>query len=107
MAGPAETDGNTLVVIDTINTYDHEHAELPVPAADRALPVLAESPGRARKADVLVIYANDGFGSCRSHHGELREGAPARPQAGMGARIATASTRLVPDSPRPPGGIRS
>ncbi|WP_369367824.1 hypothetical protein AB5L52_37030 [Streptomyces sp. CG4] len=107
MPGPAETDGNTLVVIDTINAYDHEHAVLPVPAAERAVPVLAEPRGRARKADVLVIYANDGFGTCRSHYGELPERASARPHAGMGTLIATASTRPVPDSPLLPGGIRS
>ncbi|MET9079921.1 hypothetical protein ABZX95_49550 [Streptomyces sp. NPDC004232] len=47
MPGPAETDGNTLVVIDTINTYDHGHAGLPVPSAPcPSWPSRPAGPGR-------------------------------------------------------------
>lgn len=73
--------GLALVVIDMINTYDHEDAELLVPSVRRVVPVLAELIGRARKADVPVIYANDNFGLWRSHHGELVDTALARPHA--------------------------
>ncbi|ELP65608.1 isochorismatase family protein [Streptomyces turgidiscabies Car8] len=58
-------------MIDMINTYEHEDAELLVPSAEHVVPVLAELIGRARGADVPVIYANDNFGLWRSHHGEL------------------------------------
>ncbi|UJV38643.1 hypothetical protein CVT30_00965 [Streptomyces sp. AMCC400023] len=45
------------------------------------VPVVAELLGRARAAEVPVIYANDNFGSWRSHHGELPDIALARPYA--------------------------
>lgn len=83
MPRPEEGDGSALVVIDMINTYDHEDAELLVPAAERAVPVLAELIGRARTADVPVIYANDNFGLWRSHHGELVDTALSRPHAAL------------------------
>ncbi|MGW7426298.1 cysteine hydrolase family protein [Streptomyces sp. NPDC054813] len=66
-----------------INTYDHEDAELLVPAAEGAVPVLAKLIGRARAAHVPVIYANDNFGLWRSHHGELVDTALARPHADL------------------------
>ncbi|MDX3697226.1 cysteine hydrolase [Streptomyces europaeiscabiei] len=75
------TTGFALIVIDMINTYDHEDAELLVPSAERVVPVLAELIGRARGADVPVIYANDNFGLWRSHHGELVDTALAGPHA--------------------------
>ncbi|MFI8165259.1 cysteine hydrolase family protein [Streptomyces sp. NPDC085931] len=70
-----------LIVVDMINTYDHEDAELLVPSVEQIVPVVADLIDRARKADVPVIYANDNFGRWRSHHGELVDAALARPQA--------------------------
>ncbi|MFI6009547.1 cysteine hydrolase family protein [Streptomyces sp. NPDC051243] len=75
--------GPALVVIDMINTYDHEDADLLLPSARRVVPVLAELIGRAREAEVPVIYANDNFGLWRSHHGELVETALARTHADL------------------------
>ena len=83
MPEPRQTGSSALVVIDMINTYDHEDAELLLPAATRAVPVLADLIGRARKAGVPVIYANDNFGLWRSHHGELVESALSRPHADL------------------------
>ncbi|WP_294004548.1 isochorismatase family cysteine hydrolase [Streptomyces sp.] len=83
MTGPGATDGRALVVIDMINTYDHEDAELLLPAAEQVVPVLADLIGRARAAGVPVIYANDNFGLWRSHHGELVESALSRPHADL------------------------
>lgn len=79
----ADPAGLALVVIDMINTYEHEDAELLVPSVRRVVPVLAELIGRARGADVPVIYANDNFGLWRSHHGELVDTALARPHADL------------------------
>ncbi|MFF4825929.1 cysteine hydrolase family protein [Streptomyces sp. NPDC001312] len=85
MPGPGDRGrrqgGCALIVIDMINTYDHEDAELLVPSARRVVPVVAHLIGRARAADVPVIYANDNFGLWRSHHGELVETALARSHA--------------------------
>ncbi|MFI1105769.1 cysteine hydrolase family protein [Streptomyces melanogenes] len=75
--------GPALIVIDMINTYDHEDAELLLPSARRVVPVLADLIHRARRSEVPVIYANDNFGLWRSHHGELLETALARPHADL------------------------
>lgn len=80
---PAGTAGIALVVIDMINTYDHEDAELLVPSVRHMVPILAELIDRAREADVPVIYANDNFGLWRSHHGELVNDALTRPHADL------------------------
>ncbi|WP_369220824.1 cysteine hydrolase family protein [Streptomyces sp. R39] len=83
MPEPRKTGGSALVVIDMINTYDHEDAELLLPAAARTVPVLADLIGRARRAGVPVICANDNFGLWRSHHGELVESALSGPHADL------------------------
>ncbi|WP_309095546.1 isochorismatase family cysteine hydrolase [Streptomyces sp.] len=70
-----------LIVVDMINTYDHEDAELLVPSVEQVVPVIADLIDRARTAEVPVIYANDNFGRWRSHHGELVDAALARPHA--------------------------
>ena len=63
--------GTALIVIDMLNTYDHEDADALVASVREALPAVEELLGRARAASVPVIYANDNFGQWRSHHGEL------------------------------------
>ncbi|MFF7754504.1 cysteine hydrolase family protein [Streptomyces sp. NPDC007971] len=83
MSGPGERGRSALVVIDMINTYDHEDAELLAPAAERVVRVLADLIGRARDAGVPVIYANDNFGLWRSHQGELVASALSSPHAGL------------------------
>ncbi|MER6630537.1 isochorismatase family cysteine hydrolase [Streptomyces sp. NPDC000987] len=70
-----------LIVIDMINTYDHQDAELLLPSAEEAVPVVAGLLRRARDKDVPVIYVNDNFGEWRSHHGELLDKALAGPHA--------------------------
>ncbi|WP_277622422.1 isochorismatase family cysteine hydrolase [Streptomyces sp. CB03238] len=70
-----------LVVIDMINTYEHEDAELLLPSVRETLPVLVDLLTRAREHDVPVIYVNDNFGEWRSHHGEILETALAGPHA--------------------------
>ncbi|MFF3699201.1 cysteine hydrolase family protein [Streptomyces sp. NPDC002221] len=64
-----------LVVIDMINTYEHEDAEALVPSVRKALPRIAHLLARARTAGAPVIYVNDNFGRWRSHHGELLDAA--------------------------------
>ena len=64
-----------LVVIDMINTYDHEDAERLRESAERAVPVLGELVERARRAGAPIIYVNDNFGQWRSDHRALVEDA--------------------------------
>nr|WSW70858.1 cysteine hydrolase [Streptomyces sp. NBC_00995] len=60
-----------LIVIDMINSYDHEDAERLLPSAERAVPVISGLLERARAEAAPVIFANDNFGDWRSHHGEI------------------------------------
>jgi nicotinamidase-related amidase len=62
-----------LVVIDMINTYDHDDADLLLPSVKACVPAVTELISRARQHDTPVIYVNDNFGQWRSHHGELLE----------------------------------
>src|SRR3954468_4903254 len=55
-----------LVVIDMINTYDHEDAERLRASAEKVVPVLGELVNRAREQGAPVIYVNDSFGQWRS-----------------------------------------
>jgi nicotinamidase-related amidase len=64
-----------LVVIDMINTYEHEDAERLRESAARAVPVIRELLERARDAGAPVIYVNDNFGQWRSHQRALVENA--------------------------------
>ncbi|MGP4000112.1 cysteine hydrolase family protein [Streptomyces sp. 8N706] len=60
-----------LIVIDMINTYEHEDADLLIPSVRAALPAMSGLIARARDEDVPVIYVNDNFGRWRSHHDEI------------------------------------
>jgi nicotinamidase-related amidase len=64
-----------LVVIDMINTYDHEDAELLLRSAENAVPVISTLIERARDAGAPVIYVNDNFGQWRSDQRALVESA--------------------------------
>jgi nicotinamidase-related amidase len=64
-----------LVVIDMINTYDHEDAEQLRESAEEVVPVLRDLVERAREAGAPVIYVNDNFGQWRSDQDALVEGA--------------------------------
>ncbi|MEU9028182.1 isochorismatase family cysteine hydrolase [Streptomyces sp. NPDC048383] len=64
-----------LVVIDILNTYEHEDADALVRSVRGTLPAVEQLIKRARDASVPVIYVNDNFGQWRSHHGELVEAA--------------------------------
>ncbi|WP_223205836.1 cysteine hydrolase family protein [Streptomyces xanthii] len=72
---PVNDGAAALIVIDMINTYDHEDAELLLPSAREIVPVVAELLAAARAGGVPVVYANDNFGQWRSHHGEIVDAA--------------------------------
>ncbi|WP_329395380.1 isochorismatase family cysteine hydrolase [Streptomyces melanogenes] len=72
-----------VIVIDMINTYDHDDADLLLPSARSAVPAVVKLLDLARRHDVPVIYANDNFGQWRSHHGEIVETALAGPHADL------------------------
>ncbi|MER6142100.1 isochorismatase family cysteine hydrolase [Streptomyces sparsogenes] len=72
-----------LIVIDMINTYEHQDADQLVPSVRRALPAITRLISRAREAGVEVIYVNDNFGRWRSHHDELLDTALSGPHADL------------------------
>ncbi|MYS04948.1 isochorismatase family protein [Streptomyces sp. SID6041] len=72
-----------LIVIDMLNTYEHEDAEVLVASVRKALPGVKALLGRARAAQAPVMYVNDNFGRWRSHHGEILEAALAGPCADL------------------------
>jgi nicotinamidase-related amidase len=93
--GKVEDMGKTaLIVIDMINTYTHEDADLLVPSVEKALPPLVDLIGRARAHEVPVIYANDNFGEWRSHHGEILETALEGPRASLVRPLAPDKSSL-------------
>src|SRR3954453_18098721 len=51
-----------LVVIDMINTYDHEDAERLRQSAEHAVPVIGRLVERGREAGAPVLHVNDNFG---------------------------------------------
>ncbi|MFE2323818.1 isochorismatase family cysteine hydrolase [Streptomyces sp. NPDC059385] len=65
----------SLIVIDMLNTYDHEDAEALVASVREALPGVQELLKRARDASAPVVYVNDNFGQWQSHCGELVQAA--------------------------------
>lgn len=72
-----------LVVIDMLNTYEHQDADLLVPSVTHTLPAVVQLLERARERGVPVIYVNDNFGRWRSHHGEIVDAALSSPHAGL------------------------
>lgn len=67
--------GTALIVIDMLNTYEHEDADALVRCVREALPGIGTLLEQARDAGAPVIYVNDNFGRWRSHHGEILEAA--------------------------------
>jgi nicotinamidase-related amidase len=73
-----------LVVIDMLNTYEHDDAELLMASVADALPSMRELVASARDSDVLTVYVNDNYGDWSAGRGELVE----RALAGRGAELA-------------------
>ncbi|MFD5769063.1 isochorismatase family cysteine hydrolase [Streptomyces sp. NPDC127049] len=77
-----------LIVIDMLNTYKHEDAEVLVQSVRKALPGVKALLKRARDADAPVVYVNDNFGRWRSDHGEILDAALSGPRADLVEPIA-------------------
>ncbi|MFJ9419418.1 isochorismatase family cysteine hydrolase [Streptomyces sp. NPDC101227] len=60
-----------LIVIDMLNSYEHQDAAMLLPSVRNALPNITRMIEQARENDAEVIYVNDNFGLWRSHHDEL------------------------------------
>jgi nicotinamidase-related amidase len=60
-----------LVVVDMLNTYEHDDAEPLTRSVEQVLPNIRLLVDRARAEDVPVIYVNDNFGSWTSNSGNV------------------------------------
>lgn len=79
-----------LIVIDMLNTYAHEDAEVLVPSVREALAGITALIGRARACGSPVVYVNDNFGDWRSDHGEIL-------QAALAGRHKDLVESVIPD----------
>jgi nicotinamidase-related amidase len=83
-----------LVVIDMINTYEHEDVDALRPSVERVLPVLRRLIAEARDAGAPVIYVNDNFGRWRSDQHQLVEDALAGEHAALVEPIVPAEDAM-------------
>ena len=64
---------SAVVVVDMLNTYDHEDSERLVASAREALPSMLVLLARARELDVPIVYVNDNYGDWSACRRELVE----------------------------------
>jgi nicotinamidase-related amidase len=62
-----------LAVIDMLNTYEHEDAELLTESVARVVNPMSRLIARAVEADVPVIYVNDNYGDWNSSQEEITQ----------------------------------
>ena len=60
-----------LIVVDMLNTYEHEDAEPLTSSVERIVEPLSRLIARARDEDVELIYVNDNYGDWNSSQEEL------------------------------------
>jgi nicotinamidase-related amidase len=68
---PDQADRTALVVVDVLNSYDHEDADRLAQSMAAAVPQIAHLVQRARDEEIPVIYVNDNYGHWNSSSGEL------------------------------------
>ena len=66
-------DKTALIVIDMLNTYEHEDGEPLKASARRAVPAIASLLEKAREQEALIVYVNDNHGDWSAGHSELIE----------------------------------
>ena len=68
---------SALIVVDMLNEYDHEDADVLVESVREALPAMRRLIERARDEGVPVVYINDNYGDWSAGRPELVERAVA------------------------------
>jgi nicotinamidase-related amidase len=72
-----------LVVVDMLNTYEHDDADALTRSVREVLPNIASLIDRARSSDVKVIYVNDNYGAWNQGRSELVKRASAGPHGDL------------------------
>jgi nicotinamidase-related amidase len=70
---PARGDRTAVLVIDMLNTYDHEDSDKLAASASQTVPAAARLLERARREDTLLVYVNDNYGDWNTSADELAE----------------------------------
>jgi nicotinamidase-related amidase len=66
-------DRTALLVVDMLNTYEHEDADRLAQSVKDVVPQIAGLIERARDHDVPLVYVNDNYGDRNSSSQELAE----------------------------------
>lgn len=72
---PARGDRTALLVIDMLNTYEHEDADRLAENVRVAVPQIAGLIERARTEDVPIVWVNDNYGDWNSSSDKLKRAA--------------------------------
>jgi len=64
---------SALIVVDMLNTYEHEDSDPLMESVRERVPALSELLRDARESDVLTIYVNDNYGDWSAGRPELVE----------------------------------
>jgi nicotinamidase-related amidase len=83
---------SALIVVDMLNSYEHDDAEVLTASVERIVEPLSELVARADRDGVELIYVNDNYGDWNSSQEELAK------QALEGARPDLVKPLLPPDS---------
>jgi nicotinamidase-related amidase len=62
---------SALIVIDMLNPYEHDDADLLVDSVRRSVPAIQQLIAAARDAGVLTVYVNDNYGDWSAGRREL------------------------------------
>jgi len=68
-----------LVVVDMLNTYEHDDADKLIRSVREVVPSIASLIERARSQDVDVVYVNDNYGAWDAGPGDVVQRALAGP----------------------------
>jgi nicotinamidase-related amidase len=83
---------SALIVVDMLNSYEHDDAEVLTASVERIVEPLSELVARADRDGVELIYVNDNYGDWNSSQEELAK------RALEGARPDLVKPLLPPDS---------
>ena len=83
-----------LIVIDMLNRYEHEDAELLLESAREIVPVLAGLIESARQSEILTVYVND-------NHGDWTAGRSQLSQWALGGADRSVVEPILPDEDMP------
>jgi nicotinamidase-related amidase len=68
---------SALIIVDMLNEYDHEDAEILVESVREALPAMRRLVERAQREEIPSVYVNDNHGDWGAGRSELIERAVA------------------------------